>query len=232
MGYAGIRVPACRPNSVANLKSFWYISLTCKVAESFYLSYGFLQDDLCPEHGAATSPVRGSHEPTEALHPRLPASVGSHMFGGNCASHTGIYLYLRRGDSYHPWCPRRYSWCNSVRYTRRRDTSGHRNYSLRSSSFVASCAGVDCSSVSSGTVKGPDSRSIGDNTLAERESTRRNAANWARRCYPQQWDASRAGLTEMIDALGLWARYDPPAGVRPTQRTKITDCGPVLAPRA
>ena len=76
-------------------------------------------------------------------------------------------------------------------------------------------------------MKGPDGRSVGDNTLLDRENTRRNLANWVRRQFPQQWDVSCAELAELIDALGLWQKYDPPADTQPTPRTKITDCGPV-----
>jgi hypothetical protein len=86
--------------------------------------------------------------------------------------------------------------------------------------------------MSSNTATGPDDRSIGENTLVDRENTRHNIANWVRRNYPQQWDVSCEELAELIDILGLWPRYDPPAGTTPTQRTKITDCGPVLLSKA
>lgn len=178
-----------------------------------------------PGAGEATSRPRRNH-------PRLPASVGSHIFGGRCASLTGIHLHRYRGDSYHPWRARRHSWRDPLRYAWWCDALGHRSYSLCGYFVAARRACVDCGFMGSSTAKGPDARSVGDNTRVERENARRNAANWVRRQYPQQWDVSCAELAELVATLGLWEKYDPPAGVRPTQRTKITDCGPVPVPRA
>jgi hypothetical protein len=70
--------------------------------------------------------------------------------------------------------------------------------------------------------------SIGNNTIDQREATRRNAANWVRRIHAQEWDTSVEALTELVAMLGLHTDYDSAAVGR---RATIRDCGPMTEGR-
>jgi hypothetical protein len=76
-----------------------------------------------------------------------------------------------------------------------------------------------------------DRVSIGDNTLKDRLAMRKQCANWVRGKYPQQWDASREALAELIDMLGLQEEFDPPADAKLASRASVRDCGPIPDPR-
>jgi hypothetical protein len=77
-----------------------------------------------------------------------------------------------------------------------------------------------------------DRASIGNNTLEDRIKLRLKAANWVRAKYPQQWDRSCEELHGLLDALGLWEIYDPPADSKPARHLPVADCGPLAETRS
>lgn len=68
--------------------------------------------------------------------------------------------------------------------------------------------------------------SLGPNSASERDRVRRYLANRVRREIPQRWDDSVAELTDLIDMLALWPKWDD-AAEKSVRRASVRDCSPV-----